>query len=700
MKNTYLFISFILLCNLSIYAQTPQAINYQGVARDGSGNVLINQNIALRLSILSGSASGTVAYSEIHNKTTDNFGLFDLRIGQGTPISGSFSSIGWGAHTYYLKTEIDPAGGTAWQLVGTNQFVSVPYALYAEQSGTPGPTGPQGIQGIQGPTGAQGLQGVAGTTGPTGNANISGTDNYLIKFTTATTGGNSLMYDNGSNVGIGTSSPGARFDVAGGDARINNVNFGRGGGNMLTNTTAGYLALNSNTGGVGNSAFGYRTLYANTDGYFNTAFGYNALYANTTGYGNTASGYNALYSNVANSRITAIGYNAMFYADNRTTGLETFNTAVGYEALKGSTIAANNQGRWNTAIGDQALFSNTFGSYNTANGCQALYSNAANSRSTAIGHNAMFYADNRTTGRETFNTAIGYEALKGSATAANNIGRWNTAIGNQALYSNIAGDKNTANGNFALYANTYGISNAAFGNEALVANIDGDYNTAIGDQALLLNATGNYNVACGLAALQSNVSGSNNTACGYGAFYGGASYTNSTAIGNQANISASNQVRLGNLNTTSIGGYANWTNVSDIRFKKQVQDMNVGLDFIMKLRPVTYHLDMDAIASFNKIPDSLRIRESEQLKSQELQSGFIAQEVEQAAKELGYDFSGVDKPKNNDDSYGLRYAEFVVPLVKGMQEQQQMIERQNKTIDEMKIIIEKQQKQIDQLLSK
>lgn len=545
MKKTYLFFTFILLSNLSIYAQTPQAINYQGVARDGSGNVLINQNIALRLSILSGSASGTVAYSEIHNKTTDNFGLFALRIGQGTPISGSFSAISWGANTYYLKTEIDPAGGTAWQLVGTNQFVSVPYALYAEQSGTPGPTGPQGIQGIQGPTGAQGLQGVAGTTGPTGNANISGTDNYLIKFTTATTGGNSLMYDNGSNVGIGTSSPGARFDVAGGDARINNVNFGRGGGNMLTNTTAGYLALNSNTGGVGNSAFGYRTLYANTDGYFNTAFGYNALYANTTGYGNTANGYNALYNNVANSRSTAIGYNAMFYADNRTTGRETFNTAVGYEALKGSATVANNQGRWNTAVGDQALFSNTLGHSNFAGGRESLRSNT--------------------------------------------LGLFNTATGMQTLYSNQDGTDNTAIGNAALYY-----------------NVSGNYNVACGSGALS-SSTGSGNTGIGVSALSSNITGNSNTALGYDADVSFSSLFNSTAIGYGSRVTASNNMvfgnnaivgwgfgvspgtfalRVGTSTSNGNGAYLTlggaWTNNSSVGYKDNITSVD-GADILKKI---------------------------------------------------------------------------------------------------------------------
>jgi len=133
--------------------------------------------------------------------------------------------------------------------------------------------------------------------------------------------------------------------------------------------------------------------------------------------------------------------------------------------------------------------------------------------------------------------------------------------------------------------------------------------------------------------------------------------------------------------------------VSDGRFKTDVKENVAGLDFIMKLRPVTYRLDMDAIAGFAKTPDSLRLKNGEQLKAAEIQIGFIAQEVEAAASSLNFDFHGVDKPKNDNSHYGLRYAEFVVPLVKAVQEQQEMIEHQQ-------LMIEALQQQIDLLKSK
>jgi hypothetical protein len=138
---------------------------------------------------------------------------------------------------------------------------------------------------------------------------------------------------------------------------------------------------------------------------------------------------------------------------------------------------------------------------------------------------------------------------------------------------------------------------------------------------------------------------------------------NSIAIGFESVASGSNTVRLGNSSITSIGGYANWTNVSDGRIKTDVRENVVGLSFINKLRPVTYHLDQIAIRNLHH----LEIRDEHQHDTI-VRSGFIAQEVQQAAEDNEYHFSGVDIPESESDLYGLRYAEFVVPLVKAVQE--------------------------------
>src|SRR5690606_23024338 len=123
------------------------------------------------------------------------------------------------------------------------------------------------------------------------------------------------------------------------------------------------------------------------------------------------------------------------------------------------------------------------------------------------------------------------------------------------------------------------------------------------------------------------------------------------------------QVRIGNTSVTSIGGKVSWSTFSDGRFKKDIKNDVPGLSFINQLRPVNYTLDENAIARFLGVPDSL-IQKTQPSR----QSGFIAQEVDAIVKRSGYNFSGIEKPQNDKDHYAIRYAEFVVPLVKAVQE--------------------------------
>lgn len=118
-----------------VSAQAPEKMSYQSIVRNASGQLLSNQNVAVRVSVLQGSASGTVVYSERITGTTNVNGLVSLEIGSGTVLSGTFSTINWGGNSYYLKTETDPAGGTNYTVTGTSQLLSVPYALYAKSAG-------------------------------------------------------------------------------------------------------------------------------------------------------------------------------------------------------------------------------------------------------------------------------------------------------------------------------------------------------------------------------------------------------------------------------------------------------------------------------------------------------------------------------------------------------------------------------------
>jgi hypothetical protein len=164
MKKIYTFVAVVLLA-ASIMAQAPQSFKYQAVLRDGSGNVKASTAVSINISILQGSASGTAVYSETHSATTNAYGLVNLDLGNGTPTTGTFANIDWSTGTYFVKVAIDGVD------MGASQLLSVPYALYAESSGTPGVKGDKGDQGLKGDKGDTGLPGTPGADGLTTSVN-------------------------------------------------------------------------------------------------------------------------------------------------------------------------------------------------------------------------------------------------------------------------------------------------------------------------------------------------------------------------------------------------------------------------------------------------------------------------------------------------------------------------------------------------
>ena len=134
MKKIYtLTISLMLILNLT-NAQVPQGFKYQTAIRDNNGAVLANKLVAIKLSLLTGSASGTAIYSEVHKVATNDFGVANLNVGNGTANLGNFNTIDWGSNTFFLKTEVDINNGTNFTFMGSSQLLSVPFAMYAAKS--------------------------------------------------------------------------------------------------------------------------------------------------------------------------------------------------------------------------------------------------------------------------------------------------------------------------------------------------------------------------------------------------------------------------------------------------------------------------------------------------------------------------------------------------------------------------------------
>lgn len=168
------------------------------------------------------------------------------------------------------------------------------------------------------------------------------------------------------------------------------------------------------------------------------------------------------------------------------------------------------------------------------------------------------------------------------------------------------------------------------------------------------------------------------------------------AIGYGTVVNASNRVFMGNASISSLQSQVAWSTYSDARVKNNVQENVAGIDFIKALRPVTYNYDIhkeNELMGVKATPDWDGKYDVEKIQF----SGFIAQEVEEAARKVGYNFSGVDKPKNDKDLYSLRYSEFVVPLVKAVQEQQQTIETMEKQNEEQKKLVTEQQRIINEM---
>ena len=539
-----LFILITGICQLTVFncfAQAPNAIPYQGVARNAAGNIIASQPVSLRISIHDGTAAGTVVYSEIHNPTTTPLGLFNVNIGSGTIINGTLAAVDWGSGAKFLQVEMDATGGSSYNDMGTTQLNSVPYALLAGTSQNFSETDPKvgslGTNYLPKWNGSvlvnsnitdnntnvsiskkQLLMGVAAGGGQlTGfddnhsifqRTGIDGTNNVTdicefgsIRFYTNGTLANQtqkMIINSSGNVGIGTSSPSARLDVAGNIKASTTITAGGlTTAGIVTNTAAGLLGTTATVpvanGGTGSSiknfvdlttsqtVAGIKTwsndaifdanvgigmnptakLEVNGDAkingvtvgkgaasnYYNTVVGNAALNVNTSGVGNSAFGVNSLTANTTGTNNTGLGL-ATLQAN--TSG--STNTAVGLNAMILNTSGSNNN-----SLGVSALGSNTLGNHNTAMGLNALYSNTTGNNNTAIGNYADVSAPNLTNA-----TAIGYNAKVGSSNSLVLGDNANVGIGTSAPVNKL-----DVEGGLAVGA-TYSGTTAAPTNGAII----------------------------------------------------------------------------------------------------------------------------------------------------------------------------------------------------------------------------------------
>jgi len=479
------------------------------------------------------------------------------------------------------------------------------------------------------------------------------------------------------------------------------------------NIAMGCLALGCNTVGDGNIAQGYRSLRGNTTGCYNLAIGMYTLDSNTYGNCNIAQGYYALNKNTTGSNNIALGTFALYC--NRG-GFE--NIAQGYKSLFNNSCGNNNIG-----IGYQTSYLNTTGSANIALGLNALYGNVTGINSVAIGVCALrgpsasrynvgigFKVMATGTGLTYGNVGIGSNTLYGNlgcrnvavgayGLCANTTGYGNTALGWGAGLCNITGQLNVAvgfssglgirGGNCNISIGTYagggnGSDNIAIGNLAVSSGNCGAANIGIGAYSLTGNTSGTCNVALGKCSLRCNSSGAFNVSVGWGALgcvtYGSSNLalghiagctlttgTNNIFIGCNSQpqtVTSSNTITLGDANITCIRSQVTTiSTLSDARDKTAVEELPLGLQFILDLRPVKFTWNM-------RTGDRVGIQDT----------GFLAQDVadlEDAAGATAWlDMVGRENPERLE----LKPAKLIPILVKAVQELNSKVDELEKKI--------------------
>ena len=494
---------------------------------------------------------------------------------------------------------------------------------------------------------------------------------------------NLIVLNGAGRVGFGTNNPSTAGRVtiannmgmiishesAGVDIR---VGFGNvtGNSNSYNGTVLGYRALNNCTAVSYSVAIGYDALEACTTGYENNAVGYYALKRLTSGRGSVGVGIYAGQSLTSGNYNVAIGRAALNNANT-----SDYNTATGYQSMYYTTT-----GYQNSAYGALSMQDNTTGYYNSAFGVNALTKNTTGYVNAAFGLGALY---SNTTGIE--NKAFGYQALY-----YNTTGSYNVAVGSNAFVYNQTSSYNTMIGTYAGYgvsANSTSYYNTGLGYAACYSlrSSTGNYNIGIGPYSLFSTTTGPENIAIGYYAGQGVSTGYQNTLIGMQAGYystalttgvqnlcvGGYTRTSSATAANQIAIGydvacvGDNNVTIGKSSAYIYNQFttnATWTQTSDERLKKNIQNDNLGLSFINRLRPVTYNWKAsNELDSTNPLYKTENDRDTTTV-----MHGLIAQEVKAAMEAEGCNTFGGWDEKNNIQS--ISREQFISPLINAVKE--------------------------------
>lgn len=588
MKKMTLSLVMITLA-ITVFAQTPQAFKYQAVVRDNAGEIIANQSVKFRISIRTGSAGGAVVYRETHPVITNGFGLANLNIGEGTPVSGTFSSIDWATPTKFLEVELDPLGGNNYVSMGTTQLISVPYALFAENTANADDADADPSNELNASVNLNGTNLEVTDAGGTiitdltslqddADANpanelqslslsddtlfLSQANSVFLPYDSSLwqTNAGAVFYNDG-NVGIGTTNPTAKLHVAG--------NLRMADGNQET----GRVMVSDS---IGTASWMDATAIDDGDWNTNDNFVFNVNDSIGIGTSNPSMKLDVDFGDIivqGPESFDAIGERASLYLG---TAHSYIRSEYGY-GLKIGTYAASDaiaikETSANVGIGTNLTDKSKMGLFtNNKDGSKSLpishrltIGHTLDNKLLRLigplgnfGHGARLnfgdgdYAyieedeDDYLTIHANRVAFTGGLSGRTQLDVSGNISISNTGgsifIGEGAGYfDDFIDSRNIGIGTNALYNNTgdpWGNDNIAIGTMAMYTNYVGEYNVAIGEAALHFNTSGHYNTAIGNYALFNNTYGEMNVAVGDSALFSCTNDYYNTAIGESAGFS-------------------------------------------------------------------------------------------------------------------------------------------------------------------
>ncbi len=667
-------------------AQSPPAFNYQAALRNASGVVLENENVTIFIELLQGTAQGSSVFNEIHNSTTNAFGLVNLHIG--TQNTEGFSSIDWSQGPYFIRVSVN-----GLQL-GTSPLLSVPYALYAESGGEPGPqgepgpagpqgpqgepgqigeTGPQGEIGPQGPKGEPGMQGEPGPQGdqgPQGEQGIPGSEGPAgLQGEQGPQGEPGPQGDQGPQgvQGIpGTEGP------AGPQGESGTIHWNDGSGNVTTNVNVG-IGTNNPTSQLHVQGLGV----GEGNVLFQGSFTFNPGDPPATGAGTRMmwypdkSAFRAGTVSDAGSTYwdkNSIGiYSTAFGMNTKASGAFSFTWGSGAEASEGWATAwgtnTKASGFGSTAWGSSTeASSNHSTAWGSGSKATAWMATAFGANTIASGNMAMAWGDNT-------------QASKYSSTA------W-------GAYTEASGYVATAFGDGVIAPSAYEVAFGSY-NTGYTPNSAFDWNN--NDRLLVIgNGTSSTNRRDALMILKNGNMGIGGPASAQLDLIVHHSNTNRkielTSTATDPIFQASEDLfgLLGRSNRrwwsayvhTYYGVSTSIQSLSDQRYKRNIRSMDSSIGKLMELNPVNYDLIPEKLSASSEAAE--RFKDNDLIN----QMGFLAQDVQKI-------FPQLVKPLDDEsDVLTLGYSGLIPVMVKGMQEQHEIIQHQQQTIEGQQQLIE------------